>query len=332
MYKTIAKLSSFIIGLYLSLTVVYAAPNQAALDAAWKAAGDAAQYGPTEATIGNQAKITIPEHYAFVPKAQGNQVMKALGNGESPDLYGLIVPTGDGENAMYTVEFKADGYVKDDDAKNLDPDDILKNYQEGTEQSNAERVRQGFPALEVSGWAQKPVYDAQQHRLTWAMIAHDKGASTEEDGVNYETRILGRDGVISITLLAESSKLNSEKIKADALTAGLHYNDGKKYADFSESAGDKVAKYGLATLITGVVAKKLGLFAVIVAFLAKFAKIGIIALFAAFPFLRKVFKRKEKHAKAETEHVAPQADDPVMPATTTQEAAKQSELTDTTKL
>ena len=310
MKKWMHQLLCAVVGLLFS-TLTWAASNQAALQAAWQAADKAAQKGPSTTVIANQATLSIPDNYYFVPQTQANALMKAMGNSESPELYGLIVPMDEKDNALFTVEYRADGYVKDDEAQDLNPDDILQSYKEGTEQANAERVQQGYPALEVTGWAQKPVYNAASHRLTWAMLGHDKGASTSEnDGVNYETRILGREGVISITLLVSAKELSASQAKADALTAGLKYNEGKKYENFSASAGDKVAEDGLATLITGVVAKKLGLFAAILAFLAKFAKVGLIAVFAAFPFLKRFFKRKEKPQVTDNA-VAPQADERV---------------------
>lgn len=72
----------------------------------------------------------------------------------------------------------------------------------------------------------------------------------------------------------------------------LKYVEGKRYADFNSST-DKVAEYGLAALVAGVAAKKLGLFAVIAAFLAKFAKVGILAAAALGGGLWKRFRGKK---------------------------------------
>jgi len=53
-----------------------------------------------------------------------------------------------------------------------------------------------------------------------------------------------------------------------------------------------VAEYGLAALVVGVGAKKLGLFALIAAFVAKFAKVAILAAVALGGGFLKFFKRK----------------------------------------
>ena len=50
--------------------------------------------------------------------------------------------------------------------------------------------------------------------------------------------------------------------------AAVKFNDGKRYTDF-DSSTDKVAAYGLAALVAGVAAKKLGLLAIAGAFFAQ---------------------------------------------------------------
>ena len=63
------------------------------------------------------------------------------------------------------------------------------------------------------------------------------------------------------------------------LTA-LDYKPGQRYEDFNSST-DRVAEYGLAALIGGIAAKKLGLLAVIGVALVKFWKIMLIAIAVA---------------------------------------------------
>ena len=83
-----------------------------------------------------------------------------------------------------------------------------------------------------------------------------------------------------------------DKTAVLTLLDNLKYVEGKRYADFNSST-DKVAEYGLAALVAGVAAKKLGLFAVIAAFLAKFAKVGILAAAALGGGLWKRFRGKK---------------------------------------
>jgi len=59
------------------------------------------------------------------------------------------------------------------------------------------------------------------------------------------------------------------------MLAALEFDEGKRYTDFNIST-DKVAEYGLAALVAGVAAKKLGLFAIIGAFFLKFTKVLLL--------------------------------------------------------
>ena len=54
-----------------------------------------------------------------------------------------------------------------------------------------------------------------------------------------------------------------------------------------------MAEYGLAALVAGVAAKKLGFFALIAAFGLKFAKVILIALAGGAAVLGRLFKRNK---------------------------------------
>src|SRR5262250_574839 len=79
-------------------------------------------------------------------------------------------------------------------------------------------------------------------------------------GVNYNTYALGRHGYVSLNLVTEYAVIEKEKPIAQRLLGALEFNAGTRYADFN-SATDRVAEYGLAALVGGFAAKKLGLFA-----------------------------------------------------------------------
>lgn len=302
------------------------------VEAAWAAAKKVAKLGETSVDIASQATLQVPKGYAFIPQQEGNNLLVAMGNSNATNLAGLLVPTTDEADTMYVIRYKNDGYVKDTDAKDLNADDILRGYKEGTEESNKERVARGFPALEVTGWGEKPQYDAAKHRLTWALIAHDKGvATTQDDGINYETRLLGREGYVSMTMLGNAKSLAKDKVQADQLSTGLTFTDSKRYEDYKE--GDHLAEYGLAALITGVAAKKLGLLALMAAFFAKFAKLIGIAVIGGFVFLKSIFKRKSKTAETAPAHTVTLTDTTTdtaptsQPPTSTENSAPHSPVT-----
>jgi uncharacterized membrane-anchored protein len=255
-------------------------------------AKQAAVKGPSDVALAGQATLHLPAGLAFVPQPHAQRVLNAMGNpGSDSRLQGLVFPAGDG-GWFAVVRYEAAGYIKDDDAREWNADDLLKSFREGTEASNAERKKMGVPEMEIVGWAEKPAYDAATHRLVWAMSSRDKGApANAEQGVNYNTYALGREGYFSINLVTDLKALPAHKPAAASLLGALDYRDGKRYADFNAST-DKVAEYGLAALVLGVGAKKLGLFAVIAAFVAKFAKIAILGAVAFGGAIFKFLKRK----------------------------------------
>ncbi len=252
--------------------------------------------GPQDIKLSTQAVLHLPEGKVYVPQPHAAKLMHAMGNpGDYSDLEGVVFPRGDGE-WFATLRFEKSGYIKDDDAKHWDAADMLKSFKEGTEASNDERKKMGGRALEITGWAQEPTYAADTHRLVWAMKSREVGAPADEPlGVNYNTYALGREGYMSLNLVTGLNDLPKYQGDAQQLLGALEFNDGKRYADFNAST-DHVAEYGLAALVLGVGAKKLGLLAVIGAFFLKFAKVILLAGVAFGGAILKLFGRKKSEA------------------------------------
>ena len=272
-----------------------AAPSADESRQAWREASEAATRGPADVALAGQAVLHLPAEEVFVPRLQAQRLLTVMGNpGDDPDLQGLVLPRDEKSNWFMVVEWKGAGYVKDDDAKSWNADDLLKGYREGTEESNKERARMGVPQLDITGWAEAPKYDPASQRLAWAMSSREVGGSAEAGQiVNYNTYALGREGYFEMNVVDGLEKLPELKPVAAQLLAGLDYNAGKRYADFNEKT-DHVAAYGLAALVVGVAAKKLGLLALGAAFFAKFAKVIILALAAFGGGFLKFFGRKPK--------------------------------------
>jgi uncharacterized membrane-anchored protein len=87
--------------------------------------------------------------------------------------------------------------------------------------------------------------------------------------------------------------VEDHKPAARELLAAVSFNDGKRYGDFNSST-DKVAAYGIAALVGGLAAKKLGLLAVAAAFFAKFAKLIVVGVAALGGGVAKFFKGKAR--------------------------------------
>lgn len=288
----LASVRRFAVAAALFASAAFAAAQEDPKQA-FEAAKQAAQHGPQDIALASQATLHLPAGHVFIPQPQAMRLLNAMGNpGRDERLQGLVFPEGDAPWFM-TIRYESSGYIKDDDAKDWSAEDLLKSYRDGTDASNEERKKMGSPEIEIVGWAEKPAYESATHRLVWAMSSKDKGApASAEQGVNYNTYALGREGYFSLNLVTGLNDLPAHKTAAHTLLGALEYQSGKRYEDFSPST-DRVAEFGLAALVLGAGAKKLGLFAVIAAFFAKFAKVMLLALVAFGGAAVKLFRRNK---------------------------------------
>ncbi|WP_374246023.1 DUF2167 domain-containing protein [Zoogloea sp.] len=251
-------------------------PVETRLEAAALAAQAAVQMGPRDIELGDQGVLKLPEGFGFIPRDEAQALMAAQGNRSSgKGFHGLVVSPD--LAGFVAVEFNPAGYVKDEDARDWNADQLLKNLKDGTEAANAERRAQGLPEVSVVGWVEVPSYDPATHRLVWSVAARAKTPQAGGDGVNYNTYVLGREGYFSLNLVTSMDRVELEKPATRELLAALSFHEGKRYADFN-AATDRMAEYGLAALVGGMAAKKLGLFASLGLFVAKFWKVGLLAM------------------------------------------------------
>lgn len=262
-------------------------PQDAELESAAQAAKKVTITGPKDVAVAGQGVIHLPGGYQYIPQPEAGKLSHAFGNPMSASLVGLIFPSSDA-NWVANLHYVGDGYVKDDDAKIWNPDELLQSLRDGTEAANADRTARGFEAIEVAGWVEKPFYDASAHRLVWSALGRPKGATGNDGSVNYNTYALGREGHFELNLISSPDTIEGNKVHARTLLGALAFDDGKRYQDFNAST-DKVAAYGLAALVGGVAAKKLGLLAVMFGFAAKFAKLIAVAAVAGLVGLKRLF-------------------------------------------
>ena len=240
--------------------------------------------GPAKAPLGSVAKINLPSGYVFLDGKQYRAMLKAEGEPSSGRELGLLSPT----NEEWSVIFKFSdiGYVKDDEKDNLNADKLLDSIKRGTAEANKQRAQAGRPTIEVIGWEFPPKYDSATHNLEWAI----RGSVEGRPLLNYNTRLLGRKGVMEVVLVVQPSQLAETLPAFRDLLAGYSFQSGETYAEYRP--GDQIAKYGLGALVLGgaaVGAAKLGLFAWLVVFLKKGWKLLVIAFAAVASFVKKLF-------------------------------------------
>jgi uncharacterized membrane-anchored protein len=261
------------------------------INAALAAARLVAVQGPADVPLVDQAVLHLAANFVFIPAKEAQMIMKAMGNRTGDEILGVIFPPDAAvSNAFVVVQYIKSGHIKDDDAKDWSAEEMLAIINKLTEQANSERKSRGIPEMEVVGWVERPRYDATAHQLKWSISSKDKDApASGGERINYNTFALGRDGFVSMNLVTDLKSVEKQKPLVAELLAGLEFNSGKTYGDF-DSGTDKVAEYGLAALIGGIAAKKLGLLALAGVFFAKFAKVIAVAVAlagGAFKFWRK---------------------------------------------
>jgi uncharacterized membrane-anchored protein len=179
------------------------------------------------------------------------------------------------------VTYSDEGYVSDEDAAKIDYAQMLADMKEEDAQINEERKVAGYGTLELVGWAEAPRYDAANKKLYWAKEL--KGEGSRYNTLNYDIRVLGRHGYLSLNAVSRMNELAEVKTGMQALLPMVEFDPGARYADFDASS-DKVAAYGLAALVGGGLAAKTGLLAKLGALLLGLKKllIPLVLLVAAF--------------------------------------------------
>ncbi|MEA3063241.1 MAG: hypothetical protein QOJ94_3022 [Sphingomonadales bacterium] len=242
------------------------------------------------------AVLHLGKDFYYLPPDEARKVIvDAWGNPPrvADDVLGIVFPTGktflDPDTWGAAITYEGSGYVTDKDAQTADYDALLKQLQSGEDEINSKRREEGYPAQHLVGWAQPPSYDAASHSVVWAQnIAFDGQA---DNSLNYDVRMLGRKGVLSLNMITAMSKLDETRRDAEKLARSADFTPGARYADFK--SGDDTAGYGIAGLVAaglGVVAvKKLGLLAVILVFAKKFLVLIVAAFAALGARFRKLF-------------------------------------------
>ncbi len=249
-----------------------------------------------------KAHLHLGEGFRYLPKPDARKVLEQLwGNPPDDKIIGLIVPTDaallSDKSWATLVTYVDDGHVADADAAKTDYDKLLKDMKQSTIDANDERKKAGYDAIELIGWAAPPRYDAQGKKLYWARelaIANNSGHT-----LNYDIRVLGRTGYLSLNAIARMQDLAEVQGGMQRILPMVDFDAGQRYADFNPST-DKLAAYGIAALVAGGIAAKAGLFAKLGVILLAAKKFIIIAVAAIAAWMKKVFGGKDKNKPGPT--------------------------------
>ena len=250
-------------------------------------------------------KLNVPDGFKYLNAEQSNYVLTDVwGNPPQTGILGMIFPANAGpfteKSYTFVITYDPAGFVKDDDADKINYDDLLKDIQKDEVEDNKTRAAQGYPAIHMVGWASQPFYDKTNKVLHWAKSLHFEGQ--EVNTLNYEVRILGRKGILSMNAIATVEELDSVKKDINKVLAIPTFTDGNAYKDF-DSKSDNVAAWTIGGLVAGKVLLKVGFWAILGKFFIaawKFILVGIAAVWGA---IKKFFGRKPL---VEEDHSLPQ--------------------------
>ncbi|HPZ87287.1 MAG TPA: DUF2167 domain-containing protein [Flavihumibacter sp.] len=245
------------------------------------------------------AEIKVPAGFRFLNPEQAQYVLSDLwGNPPDSSIIGLLVPTDRGvlspDSWAFTISYDEMGYVKDDDAADINYDQLLKDQQKEVREANADRVANGFESVDFINWASAPYYDKERKTLHWA-----KELKFGDDSVhtlNYNIRVLGRRGIYLLNAIAGMKEMPVVKKEINKVVNSIEFQNGSRYADY-ESGSDNVAAWTVGGLVAGKILAKTGFFVL----LLKFWKLIALAVVGAGSGMWNWLRGKKKKSNAPAE-------------------------------
>jgi uncharacterized membrane-anchored protein len=242
-------------------------------------------YGPYSQEIASVGEWKVQKGYLSLDPADTTRLMEKMQN---PGVENTWLYAPDGLNRWFAiVRYEDTGHVKDDEK--IDPDAILEQLKKGTELSNEERRKRGWPEIQVIGWQLEPHYEPDTKRLSWAILSESNGTKV----VNYTTKVLSRTGVATVVLVTAPASLDESVAELKTQLDDFAFNPNQTYSEFR--SGDKIAEYGLTGLIVGgaaAAAVKTGAWKWLLGILAASWKFVAAAFLALLASVKSLFKRR----------------------------------------
>lgn len=249
------------------------------------------QYQVGEIKLNNDIGVLkVPAGFRYLNAEQSQYVIHDLwGNPDGEGTMGMLVPENIPITSMdswaFIITYEELGYVKDDDADDIDYDELLVELQDGAKEENETRIGAGYEPIQIVGWASTPYYDKNKKVLHWAKEI--KFGESESTTLNYNVRVLGRKGVLVLNAVAAMDALPDVSQNIDPVLSSFAYSEGSKYSDFNPEL-DEVAAWSIGGLVAGKMLAKAG----ILALLLKNIKLIGLAIVAMASAIWKWFKRK----------------------------------------
>ncbi|GJI98571.1 hypothetical protein RugamoR57_52890 [Duganella caerulea] len=246
---------------------------------------------------GGIATLDLPPQLRYLDPDEARKVLvDSWGNPPGPQTLGMVVPAGvdllGAAGWGVIIGYEQDGHVRDNDA-GADYAGLLAQMKEAVADRNTARREQGYAAMTLIGWAEPPRYDRARHQLSWAKELHTEGSN--ENGLSYNVRLLGREGVLVLDGVAGMNQFEQVKRGMREVAAAAAFTAGRRYDDFNART-DRLAAYDLATLAAGAQLAKPGLLGKLAVALPGFSQLLLIAVAVCGIWLYKVLGRRQEPA------------------------------------
>jgi uncharacterized membrane-anchored protein len=200
MLRTVAAVAAVLCLSWANVAAAQSEPQPEAPKLDW-------QVAPLLAPIGDElAEIDLPEGFLYLDQADTAKLMELTGNPVNGSELATVAPADDG-GWFLIFEWSEIGWVDDSERDALDADALFASMKEGTEAANEARRERGWPTIELVGWQEAPHYDERTKNLTWAIEGRTEG----EVVLNRLVKLLGRRGVMSVTLVGSPEELASAR-------------------------------------------------------------------------------------------------------------------------
>lgn len=290
-------------------------------------------YRVGKVNLNDLVRLNVPPGYNFIGQEQARMIVEDLwGNPEDTSVLGMIVKegysVGDASQWAFILSYEETGYVKDEDADNIDYEEMMENIRAGEDEVNKQRKESGYSSVHVLGWAAKPYYDKERKIMHWAKkIKFGDEVMAEEDlTLNYDIRFLGRQGVLSMNAVGTMNQLADVNERIPDILHVAEFTEGNTYADFNPSV-DKVAAYTVGGLIAGKLLAKAGILALLLKNI-KLVILAIVGLGAAFrKKITALFSGKKEEEQYNYNTVATTAHAPVEDVQTADDIRENDETT-----
>jgi uncharacterized membrane-anchored protein len=208
------------------------------------------QQGPVTSTLASLVEVNVPASCRLTDPAGAGLFLQASSEAARGDEAGLVLCASDQPEHGHwyaLLRFETKGRVADDDSGSLDATAIMDALKRQNAEDTQARKDRGEPALPLVGWVRPPVYDADAHRITWA-VRYANG-NPDDATVVHSVRVLGREGVLRADFIVPPTEYGAERPAFEQLMSGVSFVQGQRYADWKE--GDRAAGHGLSQLIAG---------------------------------------------------------------------------------